>query len=398
VEEPGEQGTRRAFLDAASGPMLPAARETLLSALDAGWADPRRLHAEARRARLLLDQARDVLSAGLGVRPSELSFLPGGPSALRAGLEGIAYADRRRGTRLVASAVEHSTVLTWPGLTWAGPSSRPGADNGPVLIPVDRHARVHLDAAETALAQPEVGVAAVQAANGEVGTRQPLAAVRQICQRHDIPLVVDAMSSLGRDPVPTQYDVLAGDARSFGGPPGVGLLVVPERTRWRLPGAPAEGEHGRSDVEPVIALALAAAEAWQQTEAVRQREAAGARRLVDQVRAAMALIPDVEVMGDPVDRLPHVLTFSALYVDGEALVTELDRHGIAVASGSACTSSTLRPSHVLAAMGVLTHGNVRLTLPLEALSPDRAHDVARFIEAAPVAIASVRAQLGAGSL
>jgi cysteine desulfurase len=148
----------------------------------------------------------------------------------------------------------------------------------------------------------------------------------------------------------------------------------------------------------VVALALAAAEAWQQTEATRATEQARAAALVDRIRAAVAGIPDTEVVGDPADRLPHVVTFSCLYVDGEALVGELDRRGFAVASGSACTSSTLEPSHVLAAMGVLTHGNVRVTLPLEAVAPRRAADVERFLAVLPDAVAAVRAELGAAGL
>src|SRR5664280_3515267 len=92
--------------------MLPAARATLMAALDAGWVDPRRLYTEGRGARALLDQAREVLAQGLGVRPAEVSFLPSGPAALRAGLEGLRYAGRRRGARMVATAIEHSTILT----------------------------------------------------------------------------------------------------------------------------------------------------------------------------------------------------------------------------------------------------------------------------------------------
>jgi cysteine desulfurase len=106
----------------------------------------------------------------------------------------------------------------------------------------------------------------------------------------------------------------------------------------------------------------------------------------------------VEVVGDPDDRLPHILTFSLLYVDGEALVIELDRRGFAVGSGSACTSSTLEPSHVLAAMGVLTHGNLRVTLPLEPIAPALDDDISRFIAELPDAVATVRAQLGASGL
>ncbi|MGN6636791.1 MAG: cysteine desulfurase family protein [Oryzihumus sp.] len=384
----------RGFLDAARAPMVPAAREALLAALDVGWADPRRLHAEGRRARAVLDQAREELAAGLGVRPPEVSFLPDGPGALRAAVEGVAHAGRRRGQRVVATAVEHSAVLL-EGRYAVAQSGDPARF---AEVPVDHLGRVDPAALESALERPGTVAAVVQAANGEVGTRQPLAAAHAACRARGIPLVVDAMAGLGRDPVPVDFDVLAGEALSWGGPPGVGVLVVPERVRWRRPRPVSELEGGRTDVQPVVPLALAAAEAWRQTAAVREAEATAARALVDRVRAAAVAVPDVEVVGDPVDRLPHVVTFSCLYVDGEALVTELDRRGFAVASGSACTASTLEPSHVLAAMGVLTHGNVRVTLPLEAVAPARAAVVGRFCAELGDAVAAVRAQLGVQGL
>ena len=111
-----------------------------------------------------------------------------------------------------------------------------------------------------------------------------------------------------------------------------------------------------------MAGSLAAAAALQASLAEREEVDARRRRLVDRIRAVAATLPDTEVVGDPVDRLPHLVTFSCLYLSGEALVRELDRAGFGVASGSACTASTLEPSHVLAAMGALTHGNVRISL------------------------------------
>jgi cysteine desulfurase len=374
--------------------MLPAARATLIAALDAGWADPRRLYAEGRAARALLDQAREVLAQGLGVRPAEVSFLPSGPAALRTGLQGLLYAGRRRGARLVATAVEHSAILT-TGRHHAAAAQDPSLW---AEVPVDRLGRVDLPALEQAVAAEGTILAAVQSANGEVGTRQPLVRAHEMCQRHGVPLLVDAMASLGRDPTPERFDVLAGGARSWGGPGGLGVLVVPERTRWRRPGPDSELEHGRSDVEPVVALALAAAEAWRQTEADRMEQSASSSAIIRGLRAAVGDLPDVDVVGDPDERLPHVLTFSLLYVDGEALVIELDRRGFAVGSGSACTSSTLEPSHVLAAMGVLTHGNVRVTLPLDPIAPTLGDDVSRFIAELPGAVAAVRAQLGVSGL
>jgi cysteine desulfurase len=384
----------RVLLDAASAPMLPAARATLMAALDAGWADPRRLYAEGRQARALLDQAREVLADGLGVRPPEVSFLPGGPAALRAGLEGLRYAGRRRGARMVATAVEHSAILT-TGRYHAAAAEDPSLF---AEVPVDRVGRADLSALDRAVAVPGTALAAVQSANGEIGTRQPLEQAHELCRAHGVPLLVDAMASLGRDATPAHFDVLAGDARSWGGPAGLGVLVVPERTRWRRPGPISEVEQGRTDVEPVVAIALAAAEAWRQTQTTRVDQAARSSAIVGALRAAAGDLRDVDVVGDPDDRLPHVLTFSLLYVDGEALVIELDRRGFAVGSGSACTSSTLQPSHVLAATGVLTHGNVRVTLPFTTIAPTLEDDVDRFIAELPGAVAAVRAQLGARDL
>jgi cysteine desulfurase len=366
--------------------------------MDAGWADPRRLYAEGRQARRLLDSARETLAAGLGVRPPELSFLPGGPVALSTAVDGVRYAGRRRGARTVASAVEHSAVLV-PAREVAARREDPSALTE---VAVDDAGRVQLDAWAAAVQQSGTVVAALQSANGEVGTRQPLEQAWSISRAAGIPLVVDAMAGLGRDAVPEAYDVLVGDARSWGGPAGVGLLVVPERSRWQRPGPVSEAEFGRTDAEPVVPLVLAAAEAWLQTSSDAGDDAAEARKLVDQVRSAAAQVPDTVVVGAPMDRLPHVVTFSCLFVDGEALVHELDRRGFAVASGSACTASTLEPSHVLAAMGVLTHGNVRVTLPLAATvpagSPGRSEGVERFCTELPEAIATVRSRLGTDRL
>jgi len=385
--------TRRRLLDAASGPLHPVARDTLVAAVSAGWADADRLHAEGRTARALLDRSREVIATGLGVRPAELSFLPSGPTALERAVDGVRYAARRRGARTVASAVEHSAVLV-PARARAA-----RADDADLLeaVPVDRLGRVDLEVWQQACTVPGTVVAALQSANGEVGTRQPLEAARAAAGAHGIPLVVDAMASLGRDPVPDAWDVLVGDARSWGGPP-LGVLVVREGVRWQWSGARADVEHGRTDVGPWVPLALAAAEAWQQARATSLADAAQTRALIAEVRTAAGRLPDTVVVGDPDDRLPHVVTFSSLYVDGEALVGAFDRQGYAVASGSACTSSTLEPSHVLAAMGVLTHGNVRITLPLPAVSPGVSADVSDFCAALAPTVAAVRSELGVGDL
>ena len=139
-----------------------------------------------------------------------------------------------------------------------------------------------------------------------------------------------------------------------------------------------------------VPAALAAAAALQAVVAAREEVNARQAALVDRLRAGVARIPDTEVVGDPVERLPHLVTFSFLYVDGEAIVTELDRRGFSVASGSACTASTLEPSHVLAAMGALTHGNVRVSLTAESTEAD----VDRLLATLPEVVADIRKAVG----
>lgn len=328
------------------------------------------------------------MAATIGVRPDELSFHPTGAHALRVGAQGLLHARRRVGSRLVTTAVDQAVLL----------QEALHADPDSVPLAVDGLGRVDPGALAAALSDgPAVGAVAVQQANGEVGTSQPLIDLHSVCRPAGVPLLVDATSSLGRVDSPDAGEVLVGDAATVAGPP-IGVLAVRTGTRFDLPGPRWEPEHGREPADPWVPLALAAAEAWQQVAHTRAAESAAARALVDRIRASVAAIPDIDVVGDPVDRLPHVVTFSALYVDGEALVDALDRRGIAIASGSACTSSRLEPSHVLAAMGALTHGNVRITLPLEAVAPDREQQVDELLAALPGVISDLRARIGVTDL
>jgi cysteine desulfurase len=170
----------------------------------------------------------------------------------------------------------------------------------------------------------------------------------------------------------------------------VGVLLVRKGTRWRPPFPVDERIDERAPGFENVPAALAAAAALQAVVAERDVVGARQRALVDDVRRRVTEIPDVDVVGDPDDRLPHLVTFSCLYVDGESLVTELDRLGFAVASGSACTASTLTPSHVLAAMGALTHGNVRLSLTRDATQGQ----VDAFLDALPGVVERLRAEVG----
>ena len=150
-------------------------------------------------------------------------------------------------------------------------------------------------------------------------------------------------------------------------------------------------EDAADSTGPALPLLVAAAASLRAVSAESEAEAARLSGLVARIRDTVAAsVPDVEVVGDPVDRLPHLVTFSCLYVDGEALLHALDRRGFAVSSGSSCTSDTLRPSHVLEAMGVLSHGNVRVSLHRETT----AEQVDRFLAELPSIVADLRAEAG----
>lgn len=389
-----------AYLDAASTePLHPAAREALLTTLDTGWADPARLYGSARRAQLLLEQARTEIAEALGARPDEVSFTASGTQAVHLGVLGALGGRRRVGSRVVAGAVEHSSVLHAATLGSAqaamaaspGPSTSPPASPGVVTVPVSLTGRVDLAAFTAAVSVEGTALACLQTANHEVGTLQPVAEAAAACRTAGVPLLVDACQTAGRLPVPGGWSVLAASAHKWGGPAGVGVLAVRKGTRFRSALPEDERERGRVpgfvDVPAIVASAAALRASLAEAEAENARLSA----LVDLVRRRVPeLVPDVEVIGDPVERAPHIVTFSCLYVDGEVLLTELDRLGFAVSSGSSCTASTLRPSHVLEAMGVLTHGNVRVSLP----RGTQAADVERFLTVLPDVVRRIRLDAG----
>jgi cysteine desulfurase len=369
-----------AYMDAATAvPLHPVAAEALVAALADGWADPSRLYAAGRRAQQLSDAARAAFAEALGVRPDEVSLWSSGTQAAQAAVLGGLAGRRRQGATLVHSAIEHSAVL------------HAAAKSQSTEVGVDRLGRLDLAAWDQAVSTPGVALAGLISASHEVGTVQPVAAAAEACAEAGVPLYVDAAQSIGRHPVPPGWSMLSASAHKWGGPPGVGVLVVRKGVRWISPYPQDDlyrpGATGAPDLPAVVAAAAALRAVLAEAEA----EAVRLSALVDRIRERVAAtVPDVEVVGDPADRLPHLVTFSCLYVDGEALLHALDRAGFAVSSGSSCTASTLRPSHVLEAMGVLSHGNVRVSLH----RGTTASEVDRFLSVLPGLVEEIRKQAG----
>ncbi|MFF4831286.1 cysteine desulfurase/sulfurtransferase TusA family protein [Streptomyces sp. NPDC001315] len=373
------------YFDAASAaPLHPVARQALQASLDEGWADPARLYREGRRARLLLDAAREAAAEAVGCRADELVFTASGTRAVHSGIAGALAGRRRAGDHLIVSAVEHSSVLH-------SAEAHEAAGGSVTRVPVLRTGAVTAESYAEAL-RPDTALACLQSANHEVGTEQPVAAVAELCREAGVPLLVDAAQSLGWGRVTGDWSVLTASAHKWGGPSGVGLLAVRKGVRFASQGPVDERESGRAAGFENIPAIVAAAASLRAVRAEAEQEAVRLRELTERIRTRVpSVVPDVEVVGDAVRRLPGVVTFSCLYVDGESLLHELDREGFSVSSGSSCTSSTLTPSHVLKAMGVLSEGNVRVSLPFG--TP--AEEVERFLSVLPGAVAAVREKLGA---
>lgn len=376
---------RRVVLDTSStAPPRPEVLEAVREAWREGWADPTGLHSESRRASALLGAARGSIARSLDVRSEEVHFTASPVTAIHAGVAALAHGRRRVGRRAVVSAVERAALLA---------AARYAADDDVRTVGVDGSGQVDVAAMVGAVAEQGVAYAALQHANGEVGTMQPVAQVHHAAKESGVPLLVDAGASLGHAPVPPTWDVLTASPVTWGGPPGVGLLVVRTGVRALLTGPEDAQPYAPGGV--AVPAAFGAAVGLQVALAAQRDSDVRRRALVDTLRSRVpALVPDVDVVGHPEDRLPHVVTFSFLYVDGEALLGALDEAGFAVGSGSACTSLSLEPSHVLAAMGALTHGNIRVALH-DGVTAD---DVERFLAVLPGAVAQVRERLGVSGL
>lgn len=288
------------------------------------------------------------MAEALGVRIESVTFTTSGTQAVHLGMLGmLEYADGA-----AASAAAHSAVLECG--RWAearGKSFR--------TLPVDRDGRTLWTESDRAVAAELV---VTQLANHEVGTLEAPVPPELTTKAG---VFLNACASGARLPLPSGWDVAALSAHKWGGPPGVGVLLVRPDARWRSPWPADDRADPRAPGFENVPAALAAGAALQAALSEREELDERHRALTTRLRGAVAALPDVEVHGDPEARLPHLVAFSCLLVSGEALVTELDRAGFSVASGSACTTSALEPSHVLVAMGALTHGNLRVSLTRE---------------------------------
>lgn len=349
----------------------------MIRAFDDGWADPSRLYGEARRARIALDAARDACARAIGARAEEIVFTSGGTESCNLAVAGGARAAKaaRKPARILVSAVEHTAVLEA-----ARALEREGFEI--VELPVDASGTVDLEALRAACASG-AGLLSIQTANPEVGTLQPVAEAARIAREAGALVHTDACMTVGNLPTDVRalgVDLLSASAHKCYGPRGAGLLWVRRGVRVRPIAVGDDRERRRrAGMENLPAIAGMAA-ALEARASEMASEAERLRALTDRLRAELPRrVPDLVVHGHPTQRLPGLVSFSLLYVEGETLLLGLDARAIAVHSGSSCTSSAAEPSHVLTAMGALTQGSIRVSLGRGSTDAD----VEGFLEALP---------------
>jgi cysteine desulfurase len=375
---------REVYLDHASTtPVLPEALEAMTRVAGQVFADPSRLYGAARVARIELDGARASVAAVIEARPEEIVFTSGGTESCNLAVLAGARAGvaARKPPKVVVSAVEHTAVLE---------AARSLDGFEVVEVPVDGAGTVDLEALREAVAGG-AALVSIQHANQEVGTIQPIAEVAVLAHDAGAFVHTDACMTVGHIPVSVGelgVDLLSGSGHKAYGPKGVGFLWARRGVRVRptLPGDDRE-RHRRSGMENLPAIAGMAAALSARMEEIAA-EAPRLRAMSDRIRDELPKrIPDTVMHGHATLSLPGLVAFSFLYVEGESLLLGLDARGIAVHSGSSCTSSTDEPSHVLAAMNALTHGSVRVSLGRTTTEDD----VSYLLDELPGIVEKVRA-------
>lgn len=352
----------RIYLDhAATTPLAPVVRDAIVTTLEELPGNPSSLYAEGRAARAALDAARAQVADVLLGDPGEVVFTSGGSEGAALAIRGAAFAAAREGRRhLVTTAVEHHAVLHTVQLL----ARRHEFEA--TIVSVDTEGLVDPKTVVTAV-RPDTAVVSVMYANNEMGAIQPVAEIAAALHDHPALVHTDAVQAPGHLPidVPTLgVDLLSIAAHKFYGPKGVGALFVRRGARLSPQIVGGTQERNRRAGTENVAFAVGLGTALERAEAERPTLAAHNLRLRDQLMEGIAAIPGSRLNGPPRQRLPNNVNVCFAGVESEALLLGLDAAGISASSGSACTSASLEPSHVLLAMGIqpdLAAGSLRLT-------------------------------------
>ena len=351
------------------------------------YGNPSSLYRFAQEGKTHLEQARAQVAACLNTRPEEIYFTSGGTEADNWALRGVAELMALKGKKtghIITSAIEHHAILHT-----AEYLEKQGYEV--TCLPVDRDGLVDPAAVEAAI-RPDTILISVMAANNEIGTIQPIAEIGAIARAHKVLFHTDAVQAVGHIPVDVEawnVDLLSLSGHKFGGPKGIGALYM--KKPLRLPALIQGGgqEKGRRSGTENVPGAVGMAAALKEAVDHLPEEMARLSALRDRLIAGLSALPYASLTGHPVKRLPGTASFVFEGVEGEALLLHLDAKGICASSGSACSSASLDPSHVLLAIGLphaIAHGSLRLSLGAE----NTGEDVDTILREAPAAVAYLR--------
>jgi len=368
------------YLDhCATTPLHPDVLTAMLPFLRDSFGNPSSIHTLGRKAREAVEEARGRVAALIGANASEIVFTSGGTEANNLAIQGVARARKDRGNHIVTSSIEHHAVIkTCQYLERNGFTV--------TYLPVDHHGIVNPEDVKKALTDKTILVS-VMHANNEVGTIEPIHEIGRIVTERGIPFHTDAVQSAGKVPLNVKemsVDLLSISAHKFYGPKGIGALYIREGIRIDPILYGGEQEKGiRSGTENVASVAGLgkACELARETVAVRMDEI---RKMRDALQERLsAAVPGLTINGHPVSRLPNCLSVSVPGLIGETILRDLDARGIAVSSGSACTSHSVEISHVLSAMGLpeeTAQGTVRLSLGIMNTPDEIEYAATAFVE------------------
>ncbi|QGG46712.1 cysteine desulfurase NifS [Heliorestis convoluta] len=346
----------------ATTPVHPEVVEAMVKAMQANFGNPSSVHAFGRAAKALLEEARVSVAALMGASPEQIIFTSGGTEADNIAIFGAARGMRQKGkgNHIITSAVEHHAVLDA-----CKALEKEGFEV--TVLPVDEHGQVHVEELEKALRDDTILVT-IMHANNEVGTIQPIKELARLTKARGAVFHTDAVQSFGKIPVDVNdlgVDLLSASAHKIYGPKGVGCLYVARGVKLTPIGYGGSQEKrrrpGTENLPGIVGFGKAAAIAAVEIE----EEGTRLRRYRDRLIEGLTALPHVKLNGHPTNRLPQNVNVSFQFIEGESLLLMLDMKRIAASSGSACTSGSLDPSHVLLAMGLsheIAHGSLRLTL------------------------------------
>ena len=335
--------------------------EAMMPCLTDVYGNPSSVHAFGRDARRLLDEARARVAAALNAKPSEIYFTGCGTESDNWAVRGSAYALKAKGNHIITSSIEHHAILhTCQQLEREGFKV--------TYLPVDEYGQVSAADVEKAIT-PETTLISIMTANNEIGTIQPIAEIGAIARAHGVRFHTDAVQAVGAIPVDVKAmnaDLLSLSGHKLHAPKGVGALYIRSGVRLeRLMNGGAQERTQRPGTENMPSI-VGLGRAIELATAHLDEKAAYVSALRDRlINGILETIPDTRLNGHPTNRLPGNCNVSIRYIEGESMLLNLDINGIAASSGSACTSGSLDPSHVLLAIGLtheVAHGSLRFSL------------------------------------